>query len=342
MVLSTSNRTRLLAITLALVVVGGVLFVGPSLAQEDDDGDETATPEPDDDETETPEPDDDETETPEPDDEEDEEDDEEEAADDEEEADDEDEEDDEPDSQVRLVHAVPNAPDVDVYVDGERILQNVAYGSATEYLDLEAGTHNVVLVGAEEPGGVVPSETLETEAGANYTVAATGTFDVNDTSGVQPVVLVDNATTPPEEFAAVRLAHLSPDAPEVTVTLAGTDGVVFDNVGFTESSSYLTIPEGEYSLDVRAGGADGETVQTVDVTLEGGDAQTLHAIGLVDPNATEDGEPFTVIQTDDNTGQADPTPDILPSNGEDDEADAEDETTATPNVPAENLTQTPT
>lgn len=322
MVRSTSNRTRLLAITLALVVVGSVLFVGPTLAQEnDDDGDDQETAQPDDEEA-------DDEDTADADDEGDDE------------ADDEDEADTGPDSQLRLVHAVPNAPNVDVYIDGERVLQDVEYESASEYQDLEAGTHSIVLVGAEDPGGVVLSETIETEAGGNYTVAATGTFDVNDTSGVQPVVLTDNATTPPEQFAAVRLVHLSPDAPEVTVALAGTDGVVFDNVGYTESSAYLTIPEGEYSLDIRAGGVDGETVQTIDVSLEGGDAQTLHALGYVDPNATESGEALNVIRTDDTTGQAVQTPDILPSNGEPVTETAT--ATPTPNVQPSNETATAT
>lgn len=211
-----------------------------------------------------------------------------------------------PGSQIRLVHAVADGPAVDVYIDGDRVLQEVDPGAVAEYQELEPGNHSLVMVAAEEPGGVILDTRIETEERGNYTVAATGQFEGGD-GQTEPVVLLDNATQPPGEFAAIRLAHLVRGAPEVTVTLNETGGVVFEDVAFGDSAPYKTIPGGEYTLDVRTGGADGEIIGTFDADLTGGEATTLFAVGAEDENET-----LQAIQQTDPIGPEDLTPDIVP------------------------------
>ncbi len=48
---------------------------------------------------------------------------------------------------LRIVHASPNAPAVDVYAEGvaEPLVQNLAYTTTTPYLDLAPGVYNVQL-----------------------------------------------------------------------------------------------------------------------------------------------------------------------------------------------------
>ncbi|WP_424018352.1 DUF4397 domain-containing protein [Halorientalis pallida] len=232
----------------------------------------------------------------------------------------EDDEDDEeePGSQIRLVHGVADGPAVDVYIDGERVLQEVDPGEVIDYQEVEPGNHSIVLVAAEEPGGVVLDTRVETEERGNYTIAATGQFEGGD-GETEPVALLDNATEVQSEFAAVRLGHLVRGAPDVTVTLNATGGVVFEQVPFGESTQYKTIPEGEYTLDIRADGAEGDVIATVDADLSGGEATSLLAIGAEDENET-----LQVLQQTDPTGPEELSPDIVPQpNG--DEAAATDE-----------------
>ncbi|RXK51432.1 DUF4397 domain-containing protein [Halorientalis pallida] len=272
MVSARKRSTQVLAITLLLVAVGGLVVVGPTLAQEDDD----------------------------------------EADEDEE----------EPGSQVRLVHAVPDGPAVDVYIDGERVLQEVDPGEVIDYQEVEPGNHSFVLVAAEEPGGVVLDTRVETEERGNYTVAATGQFEGGD-GETEPVALLDNATEVQSEFAAVRLGHLVRGAPDVTVTLNATGGVVFEQVTFGEATQYKTIPEGEYTLDIRADGADGDVIATVDADLAGGEATSLLAVGAEDENET-----LQVLQQTDPTGPEELSPDIVPQPNGDEADDTDDEETA--------------
>src|SRR3954464_1693953 len=42
---------------------------------------------------------------------------------------------------VRVVHAVPGVESVDVLVDGQPVLERLAYGSASEYLPISAERH---------------------------------------------------------------------------------------------------------------------------------------------------------------------------------------------------------
>src|SRR5918997_4449897 len=44
---------------------------------------------------------------------------------------------------VRVVHASPDAPNVDVWVDGETVLTDVPFTAVSDYLSLSAGTYNV-------------------------------------------------------------------------------------------------------------------------------------------------------------------------------------------------------
>ena len=47
------------------------------------------------------------------------------------------------DAQVRILHASPDAPAVDVYVDGNAAVEGAKFKDATDYLMLPAGPHKV-------------------------------------------------------------------------------------------------------------------------------------------------------------------------------------------------------
>ena len=52
---------------------------------------------------------------------------------------------------LRVVHASPGAPEVDVLVDGQPILERLAYGSASEYLPITAESHRIQIVPTGKP-----------------------------------------------------------------------------------------------------------------------------------------------------------------------------------------------
>src|SRR5688572_17651539 len=72
---------------------------------------------------------------------------------------------------VRVVHASPDAPNVDVWVDGVKVLTDVPYTAVSDYLPVTAGDHNVQVTATGSTDPVIEAD-LTLEAGTSYTVAA--------------------------------------------------------------------------------------------------------------------------------------------------------------------------
>jgi hypothetical protein len=83
----------------------------------------------------------------------------------------------------------------------------------------------------------------------------------------------------------IRLAHLSPDTPDVDVYLDSVSGAVpqkvFPGVGYGVVSKYLPLPTGTYAVSMRLAGAAPSTpvVLTTNVTVAAGKAYTVAGVG---------------------------------------------------------------
>lgn len=189
---------------------------------------------------------------------------------------------------VRAVHASPDAPAVDVFVDGGKVLGNVEFGDVSGYLELEAGEYNIKVAPAGAgTGAAVIDADVEFDNNTDYTVAA-----VNKLNEIKPEIFVDDNDPAPNDAARVRAVHLSPDAPAVDITVDGN--VVIESLEYRTASGYLEVPGGDYTIGVRPAGGD-EAVFTDDVTLENATTYSALAAGLLTPD--KDQEPFTLIPT---------------------------------------------
>jgi hypothetical protein len=181
-------------------------------------------------------------------------------------------------SRVRVLHASPDAPAVDVYVNGGEAISDLAFSDITDYVELPAGDYAVQVfpAGANGEGDPVIDATLTLAAGSDYTVAAVGTL-----AEIEPLVLEDDNSAPPAGSAKVRFVHASPDAPAVDIYAEGA-GVVVPNAAFKDASGYLELPADTYNLEVRAAGTDTVALDLPGVTLEAGNVYTAFAVGLLE------------------------------------------------------------
>jgi hypothetical protein len=181
------------------------------------------------------------------------------------------------DACVNIVHASPDAPAVDIYVDGTAAVENLAFGTATGWVALPAGEHQVqVTPTGEAADAAVIDADVDLMADMAYEVAAVGAV-AEITAAIYPV---DLAVSEDEENAAVRVVHASPDAPAVDVVVAGGD-VLIENLAFPDASNYLMVPAGSYDLEVRPTGATDVVLDLPGVELAGGNAYSVYAIGTV-------------------------------------------------------------
>jgi hypothetical protein len=162
----------------------------------------------------------------------------------------------EADATVRVIHASPGAPDVDVLLDGQPLLEGVAYGTASEYTAITPEEHRIQVVPTGQTvDAAVVDETLGAEPGRAYLVAVFGLL--NDIGGA--VYDVDLSEIEPGN-ARVRMLNLSPDTGELDLLETGGDEW-FGNVGLGAMSDYRDIAPGTYSADLR--GEDDRILQTV-------------------------------------------------------------------------------
>ncbi|MFB6165122.1 MAG: DUF4397 domain-containing protein [Haloarculaceae archaeon] len=199
-------------------------------------------------------------------------------------------------ARVRVLHASADAPPVDVYVDGELAEANLSFGTLTNYTNISAGEHNVTITAANDTNTTLFQETIPVPAGT-YTVAAAGSVQPGAERAFTPLILLDQAHAPEPGNALVRLAHLSPDAPTVDVTVEETGDVLFNNVSYGNATAYESVPAGNYTLQIRraTAGNNGPVGATVNVSVEPGMAYTGYAIGYVSPQNGTEQQPFQVL-----------------------------------------------
>ncbi len=182
------------------------------------------------------------------------------------------------DAQVRVAHLSPDAPNVDVYVNGEPVLTDVPYTTVSSYLSLPAGTQQVTVYAAGDTSSpVVIDVPVELAAGGAYTIAAVGL--VTDGS-ITAQVYQDDLRAPSAGNAKLRVIHASPDAGPVDVVPRGGEPLVTD-LAFPDDTPYAEVPAGTYTLDVNAAGTD-QTVLTIpDAALASGGVYSAFAVGTV-------------------------------------------------------------
>jgi len=184
-------------------------------------------------------------------------------------------------AKVRVLHGSPDAPAVDIYVDGEKVggpLAGLEFGDLSDYVALPRGTYDLkVCAAADDTVCPIESNGVELDAGTSYTIAAT-----NDLASIEAQVITDSPE-PKAGRSEVRVVHFSADTPAVDVLTQDGETEVVDGVAYPDATGYLTLDPGAYDLKVCAD-ADNSVCPLDPETLEldGGVAYSVFAIGSLE------------------------------------------------------------
>ncbi len=196
-------------------------------------------------------------------------------------------------AKVQVIHNSPTpgtgaGPVVDIYINGALLpeLTAVPFRAATPFLDVPAGADIEVAVAVNPSNSVADAIATfplgSLDDGGTYVVIAAGIVG-DATNGfnlyVNPAAQDTAGMMGNVDFTVF---HGSPDAPNVDVD-ARTVGTLISDLAFGEfTDSYLSVPAGNYYLDVRAAG-DPNIVATFQADLSGlgGGAATVFASGLL-------------------------------------------------------------
>ncbi len=154
------------------------------------------------------------------------------------------------DPQLRAVHLSPDAPAVDVSIEGNIVLEDVTYRQASGFLFLDQGNNNVKILVANTSTAVI-DETLDLQTDMKYTVLA-----VNTVANIEPIVIADDIANPSNGFAAITVVHGAPSAPPVDVYLSApmddfsSLSPTLQDVPFKANSGELEVPAGDYRVRI--------------------------------------------------------------------------------------------
>jgi hypothetical protein len=178
-------------------------------------------------------------------------------------------------SRVRVAHAVPGGPEVDVYVDGEEVASDVAYQDVTPYESLLAGPHSVEVRLSSLPITLI-SETVVLTGGMDATVVGVG-------QGLNITATLLQDDNSPANINSVRFVHLSPGTSAIDVNIKGTAALTLaGNFPFKGASDYIGgLMTGLYRFEVRPAGQI-TPLETFSATLEINTINTVFIMGLTD------------------------------------------------------------
>ena len=196
-------------------------------------------------------------------------------------------------AKVRALHASPDAPAVDVYVNDAKVLSSVTFRTLSDYLPLDAGTYTVTIKAAGTDTAVASID-ASVEAGKEYTIAAIGKL-----AAIKLTAFVDDGVVDPAA-AKLRVVHLSPDTGAVDVALAGqapADAPV-KNLAYPDATGYLSLPAGSYDFVVRPTGTDTVALSLPGTALKADTNYTVFAVGLSAADAPADQKLGVVVGVD--------------------------------------------
>ena len=192
---------------------------------------------------------------------------------------------------LRALHASPDAPPVNVRVNGVQALANVDYGQGSGFVNVTKSTR--VEVEAIVPGGnaVVLDRQLALDFSTDYTVLAVG--EVADP--IDTLVLSNpGASAIATGNLRAQVVHAAPNAPAVDVyvttpgaTLSGSTPVNVGALAYGEYTGRTEVPAGSYRIRVTAAGNSGAVVyDSGTLALAAGADLLIAAIENTGPGAT--------------------------------------------------------
>jgi hypothetical protein len=181
-------------------------------------------------------------------------------------------------ARVRVFHASPDAPNVDVLVDGGKVLEDVPFKAASDFLAVDPGDHRIQVNVAGTNTSAIDAHLVFAKDSDSLIVAA------GKVASIGALVFPVDRTTLPAGTAKVRVLHAAPSAPKVDVYVTAKDASINDtapvlsNVPFKAISEYLSVPAGIYDVAVTIAGTKSIAIKADGLNIPEGLVATVAAL----------------------------------------------------------------
>jgi hypothetical protein len=180
-----------------------------------------------------------------------------------------------PDPTIRVVHASPDAPAINVLVDGQPLVEGIAFGNASEYAALPPGDHQVQVAPADG-GAPIIDQTVTLDGWTSNILAVVGQL-----ANIQLQTNAVDITETAAGQARLRVINAVPDAPSISVGVPGSEEAMVDGVQFPNASDYQDVNPGTYDLEIRNADSGQTLLAAPGIQVDAGQVYDLFALGQV-------------------------------------------------------------
>jgi hypothetical protein len=215
---------------------------------------------------------------------------------------------------LSFLHLSPDAPALDIYLDGSRTIGGLQFGEASAYYGLTTGTHQLTVTAAGRLDPLLASP-IAIQQGLSATIVLSGVVTAADLSPAAPaaaqfaryIQLGDDASSDTTQ-ARLRVLQASPGSIALDVRVDGpTSAVLGSALSYGGLGVYTGLPPGSYTLTVSQSGSATPVAQIPGVTVAAGSAYTIVLGGVLAGVAAASAgplQPFQAIRLADQTGGA--------------------------------------
>lgn len=205
-----------------------------------------------------------------------------------------------PSGDLRVIHASPDAPPVNVLLNGKSKIEDLDYAQSSGFTKLLAGNYRIQVEGII-PGGnatVIDLEDYHINKNGSPTIIA-----VNSVNAIEPLIVQQSTTTPSSDEVALAVVHAAPVAGAVDVYLTAPGASIIGgspafNFGFKDSVDAGAVAAGEVEIQVTLGGT--LVYNSGPVNLSGFAGQRLMILAVNSENKTEnDASPIKLLAVTD-------------------------------------------
>lgn len=175
---------------------------------------------------------------------------------------------------IRVFHASPGSPEVDIYANGKKVANRLAYGQFTDYISVSAGMYIIEAFPVGLKDTPILSVRLPIKDNKVYTLAVIG---ILPNIGVLPIE--DEYQNLYPNRANIRFINLSPNAPALNLALRSGRNL-FTDINYTEASDYIQIPSGNYNFVVKPTAVNTIVVYMPNVRLLPKRNLTFYVLGM--------------------------------------------------------------
>ena len=182
-------------------------------------------------------------------------------------------------SYIRLFHASPNAPGVDIYLDNNLVAKDLKYQQFTNYIPIAAGEYDIKIY----PTGTTATPVLTFDNFGITPNSIQTAAVIGDVNSLELFSVPEPHLTVNPSMVFLRFVGLSPDSQSLDVALPNGQ-LLFKGLDYKDIMGYILIPPGNYTILLKPAGTDKVTLTAPNFIVKPNRLYTTYVTGFESGN----------------------------------------------------------